>query len=41
MQETLSRTTLGQSVEGDIVNLERALKIEMNWGASAFRPYNV
>ena len=27
IQETLSRTTLGQSVEGDIVNLERALKI--------------
>ncbi|MBD51294.1 MAG: riboflavin synthase [Euryarchaeota archaeon] len=27
IQETLSRTTLGQSVEGDIVNLERALKM--------------
>ena len=27
IQETLSRTTLGQAVEGDIVNLERALKM--------------
>ncbi len=27
IQETLSRTTLGQTVEGDIVNLERALKM--------------
>lgn len=27
IEETLSRTTLGQSVEGDIVNLERALKM--------------
>ena len=27
IQETLSRTTLGQAVEGDVVNLERALKM--------------
>lgn len=27
IQETLSRTTLGQAVEGDMVNLERALKM--------------
>lgn len=27
IQETLSRTTLGQVVEGDMVNLERALKM--------------
>ncbi|MBK64592.1 MAG: riboflavin synthase [Euryarchaeota archaeon] len=27
IEETLSRTTLGQAVEGDIVNLERALKM--------------
>ncbi|MBU04344.1 MAG: riboflavin synthase [Euryarchaeota archaeon] len=27
IQETLSRTTLGQAIEGDMVNLERALKM--------------
>ena len=27
IQETLSRTTLGQALEGDVVNLERALKM--------------
>jgi riboflavin synthase len=27
IQETLSRTTIGQAVEGDVVNLERALKM--------------
>ena len=27
IQETLSRTTLGQALEGDMVNLERALKM--------------
>ena len=27
IQETLTRTTIGQAVEGDVVNVERALKM--------------